>query len=86
MFRPVGRGNDPPVIAIVVIVFVTAVMVGIIAALGAGLLALLVIPLGLAVAAWFLLAARTRTGPREVASRESSQELFGPGGPDDPSA
>jgi len=74
------------VVAIVVIIFVTAVMVGIIAALGAGLLALLVIPLGLAAAAWFVLAARTGTGPRELASRESSQELLGPGGPDDPSA
>jgi hypothetical protein len=71
-------------IAIVVIFFVTAVMVGIIAALGAGLLALLVVPLGLAVAAWFVLAARTRTGPREIASQESSQELLRSGGPDDP--
>lgn len=73
-------------VAIVVIVFVTAVMVGIIAALGAGLLALFVIPLGLAAAAWFLLAARTGTGPLEPATRESSPELLGPGGPDDPSA
>jgi hypothetical protein len=74
------------VIAIVVIFFGTAVMVGIIAALGAGLLALLVIPLGLAVAAWFVLAARTGTGPREIAPRESSQEFLGPGGPDDPTS
>ena len=73
-------------IAIVVIFFLTAVMVGIIAALGAGLLALLVIPVGLAVAAWLVLAARTGTGPRELARRESSQELLGPGGPDDPTS
>lgn len=73
-------------IAIVVIFFLTAVTVGIIAALGAGLLALFVIPVGLAVAAWFVLAARTRTGPRELAQRESSQELLGPGGPDDPTS
>ncbi len=72
-------------VAVVVIVFVTAVMVGIIAALGAGLLALLVIPLGLAAAGWFVVAARTGTGPRELARRESSQELLDPGGPDDPS-
>jgi hypothetical protein len=74
------------VIAIVVIFFLTAVTIGIIAALGAGLLALLVIPVGLAVAAWFILAARTETGPRQMARRDSSQELLGPGGPDDPTS
>lgn len=69
-------------IAILVVFFLTAVTVGIIAALGAGLLALLVVPLGLAVPVWLAFAARAGTGPREVASRES----FGPGGPGDPNS
>ena len=71
-------------LAIVVMLLLLAVTIGIIAALGAGLPALFVIPVGLAVAAWFVLAARTGTGPRELARRESSQELLAPGGPDDP--
>ncbi len=50
-------------IAIVAILFVTAVMVGIIAALGAGLFALLVVPVGIAVAVWLTLAARTPDEP-----------------------
>lgn len=73
-------------LAIVLVLFVTAVMVGIIAALGAGPLALLVIPVGIAVAVWLAFAARTRTGTRDLAQRESSQELLGPGGPDDPTS
>ena len=71
--------------AVVVILVITAVFTGIVAVAGAGLFALIVIPLGLALAVWLALAGRSRTGPREVASRESPHgEFFGPGGPDDP--
>ena len=70
-------------IAIVAIAFVTAVMVGSIAAPGRGLFALFIVPVGIAVAVWLAPAARTGTGSREVASRASSREL-GPGGLDDP--
>lgn len=73
-------------VAIVAILFLTGVMVGIIAALGAGLFALFVGPVGIAVAIRLALAARTGTAPRPVASRESSQASLGAGGPADPAS
>ncbi len=72
--------------AIVVILVLTAVVAGLVALIGGGLFALIVIPVGLAAAVWLALAGGSRTSTRDVASREAPQgELFGPGGPDDPS-
>ena len=71
--------------AVVVILVLTAVLTGVVAVAGAGLFALIVIPIGLALAVWLALAGGSRTGPREVAARDAPQgEFFGPGGPDDP--
>jgi hypothetical protein len=73
------------VTAAVVILVMTAVVTAIVAVAGAGLFALIVIPVGLALAVWLALAGRSGTGPREVATRDAPQgEFFGPGGPDDP--
>jgi hypothetical protein len=75
------------VTAVIVVLVLTGVVAGMVAALGAGLFALIVVPVGLAIAVWLALAGGTGTGPREVAQREASQpDLLGPGGPDDPTA
>ena len=72
-------------LAIVVILILTAIVTGIAATLGAGFFALLLLPIGIAVAVWLALAAGSGTGTREIASRDAPQgEFFGPGGPDDP--
>ena len=71
--------------AVVVILVMTAVVAGIVVVAGAGLFALIVIPIGIALAIWLALAGRSGTGPREVAARDAPQgEFLGPGGPDDP--
>ena len=71
--------------AAVVVVVLTGVAVGIVAVAGAGLFALILIPIGLAVAAWLAFAGGSRSGPRDVATREAPHgEFLGPGGPDDP--
>jgi hypothetical protein len=73
--------------AVIVVLVLTGIAAGLVAAAGAGLFALILVPVGLAVAVWLALAGGTRTGPREVARREASKpELLGPGGPDDPTA
>ncbi len=72
--------------AVIVVLLLTAVLAGLMAAIGLGLFALIVVPIGIAVAVWLALAGRSETGPRDMASREPPQgELLGPGGPDDPS-
>lgn len=71
--------------AVIVVLVLTGIVAGLVAAIGAGLFALIVVPVGLAIAVWLALAGGTRTGPREVADREASQpDLLGPGGQDDP--
>ena len=71
--------------AVVVILVLTAVVTGIVAVAGAGLFALIVIPIGIGLALWLAFAGGSRTGPREVATRDAPHGGFlGPGGPDDP--
>jgi hypothetical protein len=70
--------------AIVIIVVLIAVGIAIPAALGAGPLVLVLVPLVLAGLAWMLLFGAARMRPGEVAERTPSQEFLGPGGPDDP--
>ncbi len=73
--------------AAVVILLAGAVLTGILAVAGAGLFALIVIPIALAVAGWLALAGGTGRTPSGVAREaDSKQELLGPGGPDDPDA
>lgn len=73
--------------AIVVVLVLTAVLAGVVTAIGAGLFALIVIPIGIGVAVWLALAGGSRTRPREVARRGADQgDFLGPGGPDDPTS
>jgi hypothetical protein len=64
----------------------SAVVAGILFAAGAGLFALVVIPIGLAVAGWFIVSAGSGRTPRDVAREAERPELLGPGGPDDPTS
>ncbi len=74
-------------VAIVVILVVTAIVAGLITLLGGGLLALIVVPIGIAVAVWMGLAGSSGTRTKDVASREPPQgDLLGPGGQDDPTS
>ena len=73
--------------AVIVILVLTGIATGLVAVVGAGLFALIIIPIGIAVAVWLALAGGSRTGPRDVARREAPQtEFLGPGGPDDPTS
>jgi hypothetical protein len=75
------------VTAILVVLVLTGVVAGMIALIGGGLFALIIVPVGIAVAVWLALAGSRGTRPSEVASREAPQnEFLGPGGPDDPNA
>jgi hypothetical protein len=75
------------VTAIIVVLILTAVLAGVVAAIGAGLFSLIVLAAGIAVAVWLALAGGSRTGTRDVARRGSDRgELLGPGGPDDPTS
>ena len=67
-----------------VVLLLTAVVVGIVALAGAGLFALVIVPIGIAVAIWLALAGRAGTTPRDVATEANQGEFLGPGGPDDP--
>jgi hypothetical protein len=72
--------------AIVVILVLTGIVTGILFVAGLGLFALILVPIGIAVAVWLgLTSARGKTAT-DVARRESDQEFLGPGGPDDPTA
>ena len=72
--------------AVVVVLVLTAIVTAITAAIGLGLFALIIIPIGIAVAIWLgMTSARGKTAT-DVARRESDQEFLGPGGPDDPTA
>ena len=71
-------------LAAFVVLVLTGIVTGIVALAGAGIFALILVPVGIGVAIWLAMSGGTGTGPREVASRESSQEFLGPGGPDDP--
>ncbi len=71
--------------AIIVILVATAIVAGMVALIGGGLFALIVVPIGIAVAVWLALAGGSGTRTRDVATRDAPQgEFFGPGGPDDP--
>lgn len=71
--------------AVLVVLILTGVVAGMIALIGGGLFALIVVPIGIAVAVWLALAGSARTRPSEIASRDAPQgEFLGPGGPDDP--
>jgi hypothetical protein len=72
--------------AVVVILVLTGIVTGILFVAGLGLFALILVPIGIAVAVWLgLTSARGKTAT-DVARRESDQEFLGPGGPDDPTA
>ncbi|MDQ4082209.1 MAG: hypothetical protein M3123_04890 [Actinomycetota bacterium] len=71
-------------LAALVILVATGILTGIVAALGAGLFALIVIPVGIALAIWLAIAGRARQTPRDLARNANEGEFFGPGGPDDP--
>lgn len=72
--------------AVVVILVLTGIVTGILFVAGLGLFALVLIPIGIAVAVWLgLTSARGKTAT-DVARRESDQEFLGPGGPDDPAS
>jgi hypothetical protein len=70
--------------AIVVIVVLAAVAVGIAATIGAGPLALLIVPVAVLVGGWMLLMGASRMKTGDIARRPERQEFLGPGGPDDP--
>ncbi len=73
--------------AVLVVLVLTGIATGLVAVVGGGLFALIIIPIGIAVAVWLALAGGSRTGPRDVARRERPQgEFLGPGGPDDPTS
>jgi hypothetical protein len=73
------------VTAVLVVLVLTGVLTGVIALAGAGLFALIIIPIGLAVAIWLAVTGASGRRPAELAQREPPQgELLGPGGPDDP--
>ena len=72
--------------SVVVILVLTGIVTGILFVAGLGLFALLLIPIGIAVAVWLgMTAARGKTAT-DLARRESDQEFLGPGGPDDPAS
>jgi hypothetical protein len=74
------------VTSVVVILVLTGIVTAIAAAIGLGLFALILVPIGIAAAVWLgLTSARGKTAT-DVASRESDQEFLGPGGPDDPTS
>ena len=69
----------------VVVLVMTAVLTGVVAAIGAGPLALLTVPVGIAAAVWLGISGASRRSPTDAAREASAgQELLGPGGPDDP--
>lgn len=71
--------------AIIVVLILTAVLAGIVAAIGLGLFSLIVVAAGIAVAVWLALAGGSGTSTRDIARRGSERgDLLGPGGPDDP--
>ena len=70
--------------AVLVILVLVAATVGVAAALGAGPLVLIVVPVALGVALWFGVLAFSRRRPSEVTREASRPEFLGPGGPDDP--
>jgi hypothetical protein len=72
------------VLAVVVILVLTGIVTVVTAVAGAGFFGLIVIPIGIALAVWLGLARGAGTRASDLASRESSTEFLGPGGPDDP--
>ena len=72
--------------AAVVVVLLTATVAGLVFAAGAGLFALIVIPIGIGVAIWLALAGGTGRTAADVAREVNGPELMGPGGADDPDA
>ena len=71
-------------LAALVVLVATGIVTGIVAALGAGLFALIVIPVGIALAIWLAIAGRAGQTPRDIARNANEGEFLGPGGPDDP--
>ena len=73
--------------AVVVVLFLLALIIGLTAGLGVGWLALVPLAALLAVAAWSGLAFKAGRSPAQaIRSRPRKTELLGPGGPDDPDA
>lgn len=70
--------------AAAVVLLAAAVVAGILFTAGAGLFALIVIPVGIAVAAWLALAGGSGRTMSDVSREVDTPEMFGPGGPDDP--
>jgi hypothetical protein len=70
--------------AIVIVVVIAAIVTGIAAAIGAGVFALVIIPVAIAIGGWVLLLGASRMKTGDVARRAPKQEFLGPGGPDDP--
>lgn len=70
--------------AVLVVLVATGVVTGVIALAGAGLFALIVVPIGLGVAVWLALAGSSRRTPGDIAREAPEREFLGPGGPDDP--
>ena len=67
-----------------IIVVLVAVVVGAAAALGAGPLVLVVVPLLVGAVAYAVVFALSRRSPGDVARDTNKPEFLGPGGPDDP--
>ena len=68
----------------IVILVITGIVVGIVATLGLGLFALILLPVGLAAAGWMALSAGSGRTAGDVAREAPRPEFLGPGGPDDP--
>lgn len=69
------------------LLLVAATALGVVATPGLAAVALLLVPLAVLVAVWWIaLGAATRGRRTEAVVRVRHRELFGPGGPDDPFA
>ena len=71
-------------LAAVVVLVAAAVLAGIIAFAGGGFFALIVIPIGIAVAVWLALSGASSRSTADIARDVDSPSMMGPGGPDDP--
>ena len=70
--------------AAVVVILGAFVAAGIIALAGGGLVALVLIPIGIAVGVWLAFTSASGRSTQELTrDAESSEEFLGPGGPDD---
>ena len=70
--------------AALVVLVAAAVFTGIAAFAGGGLFALIILPIGIAVAVWLALAGREARGSSEIASDPDRPSLHGADSPDRP--